>query len=198
MFSFHSIAASQQFQNFEGGGGNSGSKTVISNTIETKTPETIIVERTKGLDLLPHPTTQKQFSPKKMKELKQKIAERKITREEYEHYEHYDWNKRFSKRRRDGVDLFWLDERKRLMNGEASSRAWTNSQRQDIIDGKKPTYNDKTLQGHHTYSASQYPHLANRSEVIYPVTFNEHFYGWHGGNWKTSLPGKRIDIIDDF
>nr|WP_245335606.1 hypothetical protein [Streptococcus panodentis] len=45
-------------------------------------------------------------------------------------------DKRFSKRRRDGVDLFWLDERKRLMNGEVSSRAWTSSQRQDIIDGK--------------------------------------------------------------
>lgn len=190
-----SVKRRQQIQDFEGVGGNSGSKTVISNTIETKTPETIIAERTKGLDLVPHPTTQKQLSPKKMKELKQKIADRTITREEYEQY---DWNKRFSKRRRDGVDLFWLDERKRLMNGEASSRAWTSSQRQDIIDGKKPTYNGKTLQGHHTYSASQYPHLANRPEVIFPATFNEHFYGWHGGNWKMSLPGERINKIEDF
>ena len=79
-----SVKRRQQIQDFEGVGGNSGSKTVFSNTIETKTPETIIAERTKGLDLVPHPTTQKQLSPKKMKELKQKIADRTITREEYE------------------------------------------------------------------------------------------------------------------
>jgi len=62
---FHSIAARRQFQNFKGGKGNSGSKTVILNTIETKTPETIIAKRTKWLELVPHPTTQKQLSPKK-------------------------------------------------------------------------------------------------------------------------------------
>ena len=193
-----SVEHKQKIEAFEGrGGGRVDPKVKPDDISDTKihTPESIISERTKGLDLEPHPTNQGQLSPKKMKELKQKIADRTITREEYEQY---DWNKRFSKRRRDGVDLFWLDERKRLMNGEASSRAWTSSQRQDIIDGKKPTYNGKTLQGHHTYSASQYPHLANRPEVIFPATFNEHFYGWHGGNWKMSLPGERINTIEDF
>lgn len=43
------------------------------------------------------------------------------------------------------------------------------------------------MQGHHSYSASQYPHLANKGEIIYPATPNEHFNGWHGGNWKNSL-----------
>ncbi|KXC03095.1 hypothetical protein [Streptococcus gordonii] len=193
-----SVEHKQKIEAFEGrGGGSVDPKVKVDDISDTKihTPESIISERTKGLDLEPHPTTQKQLSQKRMRELKQKIADRTITREEYEQY---DWNKRFSKRRRDGVDLFWLDERKRLMNGEASSRAWTSSQRQDIIDGKKPTYNGKTLQGHHTYSASQYPHLANRPEVIFPATFNEHFYGWHGGNWKMSLPGERINTIEDF
>lgn len=66
------------------------------------------------------------------------------------------------------------------------------------MEGKKPKYNGKTLQGHHSYSVSQYPHLAGRSEVIWPVTANEHFRGWHGGNWKNSLPGKPIVDIDDF
>ena len=190
-----SVKRRQQIQDFEGVGGNSGSKTVISNTIETKTPETIIAERTKGLDLVPHPTTQKQLSPKKMKELKQKIADRTITREEYEQY---DWNKRFTQRRNEGVESFWRDERVRLSRGEKGTRNWSEDQIKDILSGKRAKFDGKTLQGHHTYSASQYPHLANRSEVIYPVTFNEHFRGWHGGNWKTSLPGKRIDIIDDF
>lgn len=54
------------------------------------------------------------------------------------------------------------------------------------------------MQGHHSYSASQYPHLANKGEIIYPATPNEHFNGWHGGNWKNSLPGERIKPIDDF
>ena len=190
-----SVKRRQQIQDFEGVGGNIGSKTVFSNTIETKTPETIIAERTKGLDLVPHPTTQKQLSPKKMKELKQKIADRTITREEYEQY---DWNKRFTQRRNEGVESFWRDERVRLSRGEKGTRNWSEDQIKDILSGKRAKFDGKTLQGHHTYSASQYPHLANRSEVIYPVTFNEHFRGWHGGNWKTSLPGKRIDIIDDF
>ena len=190
-----SVKRRQQIQDFEGVGGNSGSKTVFSNTIETKTPENIIAERTKGLDLVPHPTTQKQLSPKKMKELKQKIADRTITREEYEQY---DWNKRFTQRRNEGVESFWRDERVRLSRGEKGTRNWSEDQIKDILSGKRAKFDGKTLQGHHTYSASQYPHLANRSEVIYPVTFNEHFRGWHGGNWKTSLPGKRIDIIDDF
>jgi len=68
----------------------------------------------------------------------------------------------------------------------------------DILSGKRAKFDEKTLQGHHAYSASKYPHLANRSEVIYPATFNEHFHGWHGGNWKTSLPGQRIKPIEDF
>ena len=67
-----------------------------------------------------------------------------------------------------------------------------------MFNAKRAKFDGKTLQGHHTYSASQYPHLANRPEVIFPVTFNEHFYGWHGGNWKMSLPGERINIMQDF
>lgn len=47
-----------------------------------------------------------------------------------------------------------------------------------------------TMQGHHTYSVSHYPHLAGNHKVIYPVSFEEHLYEWHGGNFKNSLPGK--------
>lgn len=45
---------------------------------------------------------------------------------------------------------------------------------------------------------SQYPHLANKGEVIYPITLNEHFNGWHGGNFKNSLSGEFIVDIHDF
>ncbi|MDF2791098.1 MAG: hypothetical protein K0S80_4200, partial [Neobacillus sp.] len=40
-------------------------------------------------------------------------------------------------------------------------------------------------------------HFTHR-DIIYPVTPNEHFNGWHGGNWKNSLPGKPINPIEDF
>ena len=164
-------------------------------TSQYRTPESIIADRTKGLDLEPHPINRPLLSGKRMQELKQKFDNRTITKEEYDLY---DWNKRFAKRRRDGVDGFWLEERKRILNGEPATRQWSDEQRQMIINGVKPNFEGKTLQGHHTYSASQYPHLANRSEVIYPATFHEHFHGWHGGNWKRSLPGKRIKPIEDF
>lgn len=157
--------------------------------------ENIIAQRTKGMDLTSHPITQKQLSSKKISELKRKIDDRTITKSEYEQYM---WNKRFSKRRATGVDQFWSQERQRILNNESLTRNWTQEQINDILSGKKPKFDGKTIQGHHTYSASQYPQLANRGEIIYPVTQNEHFKGWHGGNWKNSLPGRQIDDIYDF
>ena len=56
----------------------------------------------------------------------------------------------------------------------------------------------KTIQGHYSYSVSKYPHLADKGEVIYPATANEHLNGWHGGNYKNSLPGEPIKTILDF
>ena len=193
-----SVEHKQKIEAFEGrGGGSVDPKVKVDDISDTKirTPESIISERTKGLDLEPHPTTQKQLSQKRMRELKQKIADRTITREEFEQY---DWNKRFSKRRDMGVREFWDLEQERLLSGEKGTRNWSGDQIKDILSGKRAKFDGKTLQGHHTYSASQYPHLANRPEVIFPVTFNEHFYGWHGGNWKMSLPGERINIMEDF
>lgn len=67
-----------------------------------------------------------------------------------------------------------------------------------MFNAKRAKFDGKILQEHHIYIASQYPHLANRSEVIFPATFSEHFYRWHGGNWKMSLPGERINTIEDF
>lgn len=160
-----------------------------------KTPEQIIKSRIKGLDLNPHPIKQKQISSKKRTELKKKIDDRTITKAEYEQYM---WNKRFSKRRASGVDDFWCQERQRILNNETLTRDWSQGQIDDILNGKKPKVDGKTVEGHHSYSASQYPQLANKGEVIYPVTRNEHLYGWHGGNFKNSIPGKPIKDISDF
>ena len=56
----------------------------------------------------------------------------------------------------------------------------------------------KVLQGPHAYSVSKYPHLADKGAVIYPANFNEHLYGWHGGNFNNSLPGRSIRNKRDF
>ncbi|WP_420721677.1 T7SS effector LXG polymorphic toxin [Bacillus pumilus] len=162
---------------------------------EQKVAEKIIAERTKGLDLRKHPIQRKQLSTKKMKELKDKFENRTITKLEYENYK---WNKKFAKHRNTGVNDFWYQERQRILNKEDPTRNWDKQQLNDILNGKKPKVDGKTVQGHHSYSASQYPHLANKGEIIYPATPNEHFNGWHGGNWKNSLPGERIKPIDDF
>lgn len=157
--------------------------------------ERVIADRVAGLDLQEHPISQRQLSTKARRSIAQKINNRTATREEYERYM---WDKRFKQRRDAGVELFWKQERLRLERGEKGTRNWTPSQRKDILAGKRPSYKGKTLQAHHTYSASRYPHLSNRGEVIYPATHTEHHKGWHGGSYKKSLPGKRIRRIKEF
>nr|WP_246861309.1 hypothetical protein [Bacillus sp. REN3] len=178
-------------RNDTGNGIDNGNK----ETSQPRTAEQIISDRTKGLDLNPHPIQQKQLSAKKMKDLRVKIENRTITKAEYEQY---IWNKKFVKHRASGVTDFWYQERQRILNNETPTRDWNQEQLNDILNGKKPKVDGEIVQGHHSYSASQYPHLANKGEIIYPATPNEHFKGWHGGNWKNSLPGKPINPIDDF
>ncbi len=156
--------------------------------------ENIISARTFGLDMREHPLAQKQLSSKDRKRIKQKIANRTATQKEYKQYE---WDKRFRKRRRKGTKYFWKQERNRLERGEKGTRNWSEEQRKAILSGNAPKFNGKTLQGHHAYSAKLYPHLANLGEIIYPVTHIEHLYGWHGGSYKKSRPGRRIRRINE-
>ena len=161
----------------------------------SKTAKEIISDRVQGFDLKAHPTRNKQLSSSKMQELKNKIDSKTATREEYNLYE---WNKKMSQRRSEGVKDFWNQERERIISGEGTTRNWSQKQIADILSGKTPKYNGNPIQGHHAYSVSQYPHLANKGEVIYPVTLNEHLHGWHGGNYRNSLPGEPIIDIHDF
>ncbi|MCY8755664.1 T7SS effector LXG polymorphic toxin [Bacillus haynesii] len=150
----------------------------------------IIAERVKDFDLNPKKTPHKLLGSKKMSELNKKVRNRTITKEEWKRLE---WNKRFKKRRDLGVDNFWEQERRRVQNNEEPTVNWTKEQKESIESGHLPKHNGKTIIGHHTYSASKYPHLANKGEVIYPVTFKEHLYRWHGGSYKKSLPGKPLN-----
>ncbi len=147
-----------------------------------------IASRTVGLDLQEHPRGNS-LTTKQKKNIKKKIISRKVTKKEYKQYES---DRRFANRRKAGVRRFWSQEKARLMAGLKPTRDWSESQRNEILHNKRPTYKGKPLQGHHAYSASKFPHLANRGEVIFPVTIDEHLQGWHGGNYQNSLPGKPI------
>lgn len=157
--------------------------------------EAVIAQRVAGLDLTPHPITNKQLSSKKMAIIRRKIDSRKATREEYALYM---WNKRFKGRRDKAVKDFWTAETVRILENKPGTRKWTEAQKLEIGKGNKAKFNGVTLEGHHVYSASEYPHLSDNYLVIYPATHNEHLKGWHGGNYKKSIPGKRIRRIRDF
>ena len=157
--------------------------------------ESIIASRVKGLDLSPHPITQKQLNSKKRKQIKSKIKNRTATKEEYKTFV---WNRRLSARRKKGIDEFWKAEKNLVKFGQKGTRNWSHEQKNDILNGKKPKYNNKTIQAHHSFNVAQFPHLANLGETIYPATPKEHLKGWHGGNYKNSKPGKRIRRIREF
>ena len=93
----------------------------------------------------------------------------------------------------------FLEKRKKLLElGNKPTRNWNTEQKQAILKKRKPSFNNQTMQSHHAYSVSQYPHLANIEGVIYPATPHEHLKGWHGGNYKKSIPGRRIRKIREF
>lgn len=143
----------------------------------------------------PYPLKYKQLSSKKLKSLRDKKNNRTITKKEYKILE---WHKRLAKRRNEGIDKFWIIEKKKLQAGLPGTRHWTEAQITDILNNKRPKYNNQTINSHHTYSVKDYPHLANRHDLIYPVTPYEHLYGWHGGNFSKSSHGKPVKNILQF
>ena len=149
----------------------------------------------KNLDTREHPTKYKQLSSKKIKALHKKVQTRTITKEEYKRL---NWQNRLTARRNEAVKDFWEKEKFLVKNNLPTARNWSAEQRLDILHGKKPKFNGKTMSSHHTYSVAKYPHLANRMDLIFPATYYEHIYGWHGGNTRNTLPGKPIKKISEF
>lgn len=173
--------------------GTTGIKNAYINLMSNRTASDIIAERTSNLDLREHPI--KSRSKTSLKTIKQKINARTATKDEYKKYHQAI---RLKNKRKNAVKSFWDEERERLINHLPSTRKWTKEQRDAILAGQRPKHNGRTIQGHHTYSVSKYPHLAGKSAIIYPATFNEHLNGWHGGNFKKSKPGRPIKNIKDF
>ncbi|MGI2789863.1 hypothetical protein [Bacillus cytotoxicus] len=174
-----------------GGSGVKGTGEALGNK-KVAAGEEIIAQRVlkAELDLTPKLTPYKSLSRGQQKKIKEKIENRTVTKEEYKRYQ---WDKRFSKRRAAGVNEFWKQEKKRILDGESTTRDWTNEQIQEILKGKKPQYNGKSIIGHHTYNAMNYPHICNRGELIYPVTGREHLKGWHGGSYSKNAPGRPVN-----
>ena len=172
-------------------GGSKGTGEALGNK-EVAVGEEIIAQRVlkAELDLTPKLTPYKSLSRGQQKKIKEKIENRTVTKEEYKRYQ---WDKRFSKRRAAGVNEFWKQEKKRILDGEPTTRDWTNEQIQEILRGKNPQYNGQSIIGHHTYNAMNYPHICNRGELIYPVTSREHLRGWHGGSYSKNAPGRPVN-----
>ena len=155
----------------------------------------LIAQRAKDLDLREHALGYTLPSKAKINEIKTNIKNRTATKQDYMLYASY---KRFEKRRKRGVDRFWKEERRRLKLGLPGTRNWTRKQREDILAGKRPKFNGKTIEAHHTYSAHKYPHLADVAAILFPASHEEHHEGWHGGDYKKSQPGKPIKDIFEF
>lgn len=173
--------------------GTAGSKNAYKNLSRNIDRDAIILPR--DFDLRKHPAKYKQMSSKKLKVLRQKEANRTLTKEEYKHKE---WQRRLAVRRNKAIKDFWAIERIRILNNLPTTRNWSAEQRQAILMKQRPKYKGRSLESHHTYSVAKYPHLSNRYELIYPATHNEHLNGYHGGNYRNSLPGKPINNIKDF
>ena len=165
--------------------GTTGSRNASKNLSRNNDRSVIITP--KGLDLREHPTKYKQTSSKKLKALRDKQDNRTLTKEEYKHKE---WQRRLSARRKAGIDSFWDRERELISLNLPPTRNWSAEQRSDILNHKRPKYNGKSMQSHHTYSVAKYPHLANQGSLIYPVTIYEHTNRWHYKGTKNCLPGR--------
>ncbi|MBR4779841.1 MAG: hypothetical protein IK014_00610 [Lachnospiraceae bacterium] len=164
-----------------------GTTSLRNSALHTSSESDIIAERVQGLDLRPHPT--KQMGSKRMTKVKVKINARTATKDEYQLLRHTE---RLNERRDEGVRAFWEQERERIISGKKTTRTWNSKQRESILNVYATRPKGINIQGHHTYAVSQYPHLANRGEVIFPVTFYEHLHIWHGGSFFKSSPGRPV------
>jgi RHS repeat-associated protein len=83
---------------------------------------------------------------------------------------------RVVKRLRDkGVRDAWARERERLAAGRKGSRDWTDAQRKDIIEGRRPKGRDgRTIEGHHRRPVEEHPDLADDPDNIDFLDWTDH------------------------
>ncbi len=188
--------------------GDGGIHRVISNPRLPSTASPVLLSAPSGVLALParpqvlalpwtapvaYGTPFAQLSRKSMSRLEAKVDARTITRDEWDRL---SWFKRLTDRRQAGIDAFWTNERAQLGNGLPGSRNWNSTALSQILAGGQPS----GIFSHHRYSVSLYPQLANDPNFIWPATFYEHFYKWHGGAWRNPTSGAPLnpDLPDSF
>ncbi len=136
---------------------------------------------------VPRETPHKPLSDTERVALEAKKEARQLTKEEHERLE---WDRRMGNARGRGVDRFWREEQKRLMEGKPS-RKWSPEQKEAIMKGEAPKGPDgKPMEGHHLHNVAEFPqHAANPANVT-AVTKKEHLEKWHGGNFQNETRGK--------
>ena len=82
------------------------------------------------------------MTPRQMSVIRKKVAERTATTEEYRFLRH---SERFTKRRRDGVNLFWEQERERIINNHKTTRNWSADQIRSILLGMRQNIKEGPL-----------------------------------------------------
>lgn len=131
-------------------------------------------------------TPYRQLSPSAYARLRARVADRTITREQWSRLR---WHERLSARREQGIADFWAAERRNLQAGLPGTRNWSIEARNAILAGERPA----GIFSHHRFSVSQYPQLASDPANVYPVTFYEHFFRWHGGSWANPSHGVPVN-----
>ena len=88
----------------------------------------------------------------------------------------------------------------RILDGHPGTRKWTQEQRAAILRGETPRSADQAIEGHHRYSAKEYPHIANDPDMVTPATKSEHKDRWHGGNYQNTTHGtpRNPDVEEEF
>jgi hypothetical protein len=102
---------------------------------------------------------------------------------------------RLMKRLRDkGARDAWSRERERLAAGRKGSRYWTDAQRKDIIEGRRPKSRDgQTIEGHHRRPVEDHPDLADDPDNIDFLHWTDHLDVY--GKGHRSEPMQTLDEL---
>ena len=90
--------------------------------------------------------------------------------------------------RQDAVSRAWEMERERVLQGKGT-RDWTVSQQVELIKYGRVS----GFEGQHMKNVARYPQFAGDPRNIQFLTYEEHFFGAHDGDWKNETSG-RLDL----
>ena len=83
------------------------------------------------------------------------------------------------------VKKAWEKERERVLNGRGT-RNWTVAQQAELIE-----YGCVSgFEGQHMKNVAKYPQYAGDPNNIQFLTYEEHYYGAHKGDWKNETSGR--------